>query len=85
MNDTDHDTMFRLGDWTLQKDIINKQPIASIKHHCNGGLGYSGYTIWFHGEAGITECYCGARVPDTIQGLCVLFNLEWIQKAELNG
>ena len=80
-----NDELFKLGAWTLQKDTINKQPIASIRHYCGGSQGSSGNTIWFNGKGSITKCYCGARVPDEIQGLCVLFNLEWVQGADLNG
>ena len=75
--------LFRLGDWILQKDNLHKQPIASIRHRCSG-LPY-GQTIWFNTERSITLCYCGARVPDEIQGLCILFNMEWIQEEKLNG
>jgi len=90
MNDIEHD-MFRLGDWSLQEDTIaytgnkNRTHIASIRHHCGGGPGYAGYTIWFDNKGSIAVCYCGARVPDEIQGLCRLYNMEWIQEANLNG
>ena len=80
-----NDELFKLGAWTLQKDTINRQPIASIRHQCGESQGSTGNTIWFHGKKSITTCYCGARVPDEIQGLCVLFNLEWVQETDLNA
>ena len=84
MTDIGHD-LFRLGDWTLQQDTIDRQPIASIRHHCDESMGGGGYTIWFNSPGGIAMCYCGALVPEEVQGLCVLFNLEWVQGAKLNG
>ena len=82
--------MFRFGAWSLQKDTVsskgskNRIHIASIKHQCPGRDTYSGHTIWFNGKGSITVCYCGAIVPDRIQGLCMLYNMEWIQGADIN-
>ena len=78
--------VFRSGDWILQKDHIaaSKSPIISIRHLCKSQEG-SGHTIWFSSKHTITQCHCGIRVPDEIQGLFVLFNMEWLQKTERYG
>ena len=83
--------IFTMGAWSLQADTINAKGsrnrihIASIRHKCPGPDNYFGHTLWFHDKTSIAECYCGARVPDEIQGLCSLYNMEWIQGADVNG
>ena len=75
-------TLFTLGAWSLQKDTIwssNKQ-IASIRHQPPGPSNARGHVIWFNDKSSISMCYCGAVVPDVIQGLCVLYNMEWLQE-----
>ena len=76
------DELFRLGAWSLQSDTIiqskKRVNIASIRHQC-GGSEINGHTIWFNDKKSLTMCYCGAIVPDVIQTLCVLFNMEWLQ------
>jgi hypothetical protein len=75
--------LFTLGAWSLQEDTVlkvgNRTHIASIRHQCRGSGATNGHTIWFNDKSSITMCYCGAIVPDEIQTLCVLFNMEWIQ------
>ena len=84
--------MFTMGAWSLQADTVNARGsnqrihIASIRHKCTSRMAdYSGHTIWFNDKGSITVCYCGAIVPDEIQGLCMLYNMEWIQGVGHNG
>ena len=78
----EHTVLFELGDWILQKDILfGGYPIASIRHQCSRDKPQYSNTIWFNGKNGkygITSCYCGEKVPDEIQGLCCLYNMEWL-------
>ena len=73
--------LFRFEDWCLQQDVIgghNQQiqiQVASIKHDVNDCK----KTLWFNEKQEITHCLCGYKVPDEIQGMCVLFNMEWLQ------
>ncbi len=70
--------LFEEGDWSLQKDSVDGYPIASIKHKCPMITHPYSMTLWFNGVRGITRCYCGTDTPENIQGLCCLYNLEWL-------
>lgn len=77
--------LYESGDWVLENDTIDtmqqrRYHIASIRHtNCKQGP-IRGATIWFNGPHGVTVCQCGAKVPDEIQGLCTLYNMEWLQQ-----
>ena len=75
--------LFILEAWSLQSDTViqskKRVDIASIRHQCEGSEASNGHTIWFNDKNGLTMCDCGAIVPDVIQTLCVLFNMEWLQ------
>ena len=68
----------------LQRDTLNDRhartnEIVSIRHLCKD-KDDSGHTIWFNDDHTITQCYCKAQVPEVIQGLCILFNMDWLQR-----
>ena len=75
--------LYQSGDWSLQPDEVNRESIASIRHKCPD-MEYS-VTTWFHSPYGISECACGEVVPEDIQCLCVLFNMEWLKRSDYNG
>ena len=71
--------LFRFEDWFLQQDTVgghNQQiQVASIRHDVNN----CGKTSWFNDKQELTHCKCGSKIPDEIQSVCVLFNMEWLQ------
>ena len=79
------DDLFQSEAWSLQNDFIIighiRTHVASIRHHCIGKE--SGHTIWFNEKGSITMCYCGAVVPDEIQGLCVLYNMDLLMETKI--
>ena len=72
--------LFELGDWKLQRDTVNGEDIASIRHECPHRQHFN--ILWYNGKYGITSCYCGEEVPEEIQALCLLYNMEWLQRRQ---